>query len=566
MSSPVEEIKRRIKIEELISSYITIERAGSNFKAKCPFHNERTPSFFISPDRGSYYCFGCGAKGDIFSFVQSFEGLDFMGALKILADKSGVVLELKSFDGHKGKDRLMKIMEAATVFYEKFLEKNPEVIEYLKARGLTDETIKKFRIGFAPYDWRTFYNLMSDKGATKDELIRAGLVKIGDKDTVYDRFRGRIMFPIADSIGRTIAFTGRVFKGDETQAKYINSPETELFKKSEVLYGLDKAKRALRIKNRAIMVEGQMDLIMCHQSGIDESIATSGTAVTEDHLQIIKRYTNNLLVSFDNDKAGRKASERLWFMALKDGFNVEALVIPNGKDPADALLQDKNALDDSIKSPKHLIEALLEALFNEYKDKELLRKAIISDILPLISAIPQALERGRFVSIIASKMGVKEDVVWEDIKKQKSPNPVKGTANKESTLVKRSRYDMLMEHTWALLYYLEANDPEALQIYQRRIKDILGEEVFATLIENNKDRKHELMFQAEVYWEGKDKKQIAEDLSLELEIETLKAKLSSLMEELHKIEKDDPAKAKDLLLICQAHSSKLESLKSGQRK
>jgi len=208
MNSPVQQIKERLSIEEIVSSYIKLEKAGANLKAKCPFHNEKTPSFFVSPERGNYYCFGCGAKGDIFTFVEEFEGLDFKGALKILADRAGVSLAQYSREKEGGKEKLYKIMEEATKFFEKNLVADKSVSEYLKTRGLEDKTIKDFRIGFIKEDWRLLYSHLKEIGFTDEEIERAGLVKRTEKG-IYDRFRGRIIFPISDSIGRIIAFSGR---------------------------------------------------------------------------------------------------------------------------------------------------------------------------------------------------------------------------------------------------------------------------------------------------------------------------------------------------------------------
>src|SRR3989344_9249259 len=235
MNSPVAKIKERLSIEEVVSSYIKLDRAGINLKAKCPFHNEKTPSFFVSPDRGSYYCFGCGAGGDIFSFVEEFEGLDFKGALKLLADKAGIPLEHFNPKEESDKEKLYRVMEEAAKYFENNLLHNKEAQNYLKTRGLNEKSIKDFRIGFANLDWRLLYNYLVKKGFTDKEIEEAGLTKASDKG-FYDRFRGRVMFPIMDSGGRVIAFSGRIFIDDGKSAKYLNSPETPVFNKSAVLY------------------------------------------------------------------------------------------------------------------------------------------------------------------------------------------------------------------------------------------------------------------------------------------------------------------------------------------
>ena len=289
MNTSVQKIKERLGIEEVVSSYIKLDRAGANLKAKCPFHNENTPSFFISPDRGSYYCFGCGAKGDIFTFVEEFEGLDFRGALKLLADRAGVSLESfnpKDEKNQSEKEKLYEAMEEATKYFENNLKNNAEVLEYLKSRGLNEKSIKDFRIGFAILDWRKLYDSLRSKNFSDSEIERAGLAKKPDDQSkaMYDRFRGRIMFPISDSSGRIIAFSGRIIVDDGKSAKYLNSPETPIFNKSSVLFGIDKAKDAIRKNDFSILVEGQMDLILSHQAGFKNTVASSGTAMTDSTL------------------------------------------------------------------------------------------------------------------------------------------------------------------------------------------------------------------------------------------------------------------------------------------
>ncbi|MEX2029037.1 MAG: DNA primase, partial [Candidatus Paceibacterota bacterium] len=387
MNSPVDKIKERLSITEIVSSYIKLERAGANLKAKCPFHNEKTPSFFVSPERGSYYCFGCGASGDIFTFVEAFEGLDFKGALKILADKAGVTLSAYAKE-NKGaeseKERLYQVMEEATKFFEENLKGNSEVLKYLTSRGLLDKTIQDFRIGVAHLEWRELYNHLKSKNFNDAEMEKAGLVKKTDKPArnafskadagggFYDRFRGRVMFPLADSSGRVVAFSGRLFQEDGKSAKYLNSPDTPIFKKSSVLYGLDKAKQSIRKNNFSIVVEGQFDLILSHQAGFKNTVATSGTALTgsdksdndtTNNLGMISHLSENIVFVFDGDKAGLAASERATpiGLALFNDMNVKAASMPSGVDPADLISQEGvDAWRAVIRNAKHIIEFLVD--------------------------------------------------------------------------------------------------------------------------------------------------------------------------------------------------------------
>jgi DNA primase len=334
INSPVQQIKERLSIEEVVSSYIKLDRAGVNFKARCPFHNEKTPSFFVSTERNNYYCFGCGAKGDIFTFVEEFEGLDFKSTLKILAEKAGVVLTEFNKEKEGEKDRLYGIIEEATKFFEKNLVENKEVNIYLKNRGLEDKTKKDFRIGFALLDWRKLFDFLKSKNFTDKEIETAGLAKRPDdkNKAMYDRFRGRIMFPIADSSGRVIAFSGRIFVDDGKSAKYLNSPETPIFNKSSVLFGIDKAKDSIRKNDFSILVEGQFDLILSHQAGFKNTVASSGTAMTDslvskeniiNNLGLITRLSKNIVLAYDADKAGISASNRFAKIALYLGMDVK---------------------------------------------------------------------------------------------------------------------------------------------------------------------------------------------------------------------------------------------------
>src|SRR3989344_4405479 len=283
MSSSVDQIKSKIDIVSLVSSYIKLDKAGTNFKGRCPFHNEKTPSFFVSPDRGNYYCFGCHAKGDIFTFVQEFEGLDFVGALKVLAEKTGVELIGYNRGEKTEKENFHEILEQATLFYQRKLQESKEAAGYLKARGIKTETIDDFRIGFAPSEWRELFDYLKSRNVSEADMLKCGLIKRKDEssrgtESYYDTFRGRIMFPLCDSAGRTVGFSERILVADLKNPKYLNSPETVFFNKSEIIFGFDKAKTEIRRKDYSILVEGQIDLVMMHQVGFSNTVAGSGTA------------------------------------------------------------------------------------------------------------------------------------------------------------------------------------------------------------------------------------------------------------------------------------------------
>ncbi|MEK7142355.1 MAG: DNA primase, partial [Patescibacteria group bacterium] len=309
--STVEQIKSRLSIVDVAQNYIKLQKAGNNYKANCPFHNERTPSFFVSPARESWHCFGCSRGGDMFSFIMEIEGVDFLESLKILADKAGVVIEKIDKKQQNERLRLFSLLEDAVTFYETELRKNQDVITYLKKRGMKGDLAKSFGIGFAPAGWRNLHDFLKGKKYSETEMEKAGMIVKSTKAQAgyYDRFRSRIMFPIFNASGEIVGFSGRIFGEDgvDSGGKYINSPQTVLYDKSKVLYGFNKAKDEIRKKDICVVVEGQMDVVMSHQAGIANAVAVSGTALTTDHLKLIKRLTDKIIMAFDKDEAGARA-------------------------------------------------------------------------------------------------------------------------------------------------------------------------------------------------------------------------------------------------------------------
>ena len=550
MNSPVQQIKERLSIEEIVSSYIKLEKAGANFKAKCPFHNEKTPSFFVSPDRGSYYCFGCGAKGDIFSFIEEFEGLDFKGALKILAERAGIPLAQYSKEKEGEKEKLYRAMEEATKFFEKNLTENKEVLKYLKSRGLEEKTIGDFRIGFSLLDWRTLFEYLKSKGFSDKEIELAGLAKKTEKG-FYDRFRGRIIFPISDSSGRIIAFSGRIFsaEGGSTsggevsnyeQAKYLNSPDTPIFSKSAVLYGLDKAKESIRKNNFSILVEGQMDLILSHQAGFRNTVATSGTALSDatvskenvvSNLGLLRRLSGNIILAFDADRAGFNASSRAGKIALSFGMDVKVVSMPEEIDPADLISQNgTDAWRTAIRNSKHIIEFLLDKILNSHKeDMRKVGREIREKILPYIDSIESAIEKSHFIKIISNKSGIAENALLEDLKKVQSELKFETeeirTAKKN--VEKKMRKDPIERRLLGIAFWQEniqnkTIDPEL--IFQKLDK---AKEIY-------KDIKEDLIYEAEeFYLNSENLQKDVDEMLLNIEEEYLNEELNKKMMELN---------------------------------
>lgn len=557
----VEEVKNRLNIAEIIGEYLKLERAGTNFKAKCPFHNEKTPSFFISPDRGTYYCFGCGEKGDVISFVQKFEGLDFVGAMKILADRAGVNFEPKHLNKEDKEDKteLYKILETAETFFRDNLKANTKVLNYLKERGLDEKDIEYWKIGFALPEWRSLKTDLNDRGIKDSELLKVGLIK-QKENKAYDTFRSRIMFPINDSAGRVVGFSGRIFEGKDDEAKYLNSPETIVFKKSFILYGFDKAKFSIRKNNFAILVEGQFDLIMSHKAGFQNTVATSGTATTIDHLKIIKRLTNNLLVAYDSDKAGLSATKRVYALAVSLGMNVRSIQMEGGLDPADLVKESVEKWKEAIKNAEGVPELIFENLKSETNKDKLIRK-LRTDLWPIIASLPQNSEKHRLISKLKLSLftGMSEDFILEEINNATFNSTQFGQveSNGNSTVIK-TPFPYSNSVKLFLAYILLKNKrPEIL----KEIKDILNDK-FAEIEKQILDGKNELLFEIDNLFNAENEEQAFQDLYKRGMTEFLKLELENERRNLE-YNKNDEEKHNLALNKCTEISKKLENLKSG---
>jgi len=520
MNSPVEKIKERLSIVDVVSSYLTIEKAGKNYKAKCPFHNEKTPSFFISPERGSYYCFGCNAKGDIFSFVEHFEGTDFLGALKILAERAGIPLsDYRSKEKDK-KDIYYEIMEEAVSFFEKTFASNVGARSYLLSRGLTDQSIQSFRIGYAPESWNAVFDHLTKKGFRKEDIEIVGLIKKKD-DRFYDRFRGRIMFPISDSSGRVIAFSGRIFKKiDNTssieEAKYLNSPDTPLFNKSNILFGLDKAKNSIRSRDYSIVVEGQMDLILSHQAGLINTVAVSGTAFTDttidneskiNNLGLVRRLSSNIIFAYDGDSAGIRAASRSAMIALSLDMQVKIAVLPLDKDPADIIFEDYNKWKDIIKNSVNIISFHLERICKATNDIRIRGKQIREIIFPFMVMINSSIEKSAYINEIHSKTGISENAIIEDYKNYEKVASLTTRQEGEIKEIKNinSRRDSLEKKLFGIIFWKGGNEGQSLTINNLRnsFEEDIGLENFKKMFDLYEPFSDTLSFEAEMWYGDK---------------------------------------------------------------
>ncbi len=422
----IQDIKDRLDIAEVIGSYIPLKKAGTNFKGACPFHSEKTPSFVVTPSRQIWHCFGCGEGGDVFSFVQKFENLDFVQTLKVLADRAGVKLpEYRPGTNLKEdeKELLIRINTFAARFYHQTLLNSlpgKEAGEYLLARGLTKQTIKAWQIGFAPNDFHSLSEALKLKKVTSEQAIKAGVVVKNERGQIYDRFRGRITFPIFNYVGEVVGFSARILPklDDGKTGKYINSPETLIYNKSKVLFGLNFAKNHIRKTDEVIVVEGQMDCISAHQAGFTNTVASSGTAMTIEHLTTLGRLTKNLKFCFDADFAGLNATKRAVEHLLGKDFNIKIVVIAGAKDPDELIKKDPKAWEKAVKEAPLFLDYYIERLFGEVKALTIeTKKALRNELLPLVKKLNDALEQEHYLKLLARKLDATPGSLMEDMNK-----------------------------------------------------------------------------------------------------------------------------------------------------
>ncbi len=451
MADLVEEIKAKLDIVTVVSQYVQLKKAGQNYKGLCPFHNEKTPSFVVSPEKQIFHCFGCHKGGDLFTFIEEIEGVSFAEALQVLADKAGIkVKDLSKYDKKtkSEKDQYYKAHDLACEFFEKALWKSNDgkkVLEYLHKRGLDDATIKDFRIGFAPDEYEALYPMLLKRGIDKKVLIKSGFVSskgIAD-DKVYDKFRGRLMFPILDYMGKVCGFGGRALKKDQAP-KYLNSPENIIYNKSKVLYGLYHAKQDIKEQDKIVLVEGYFDVILPFQAGVRNIVATSGTALTEDQIRLIKRLTTNAVMAFDSDSAGFEASRRGYFLMEKAEFSVKMVNGLDKKDPADYVLDHGDEFGDLVQQAEDFVAFYINKLVVE-NDMETLdgRKIVLKEILPILKSVSASV-RDYYVRILSKKINVSEKALYDDIDRFNLPKDHPAQQNQQKTGFRISAEEILM--------------------------------------------------------------------------------------------------------------------------
>lgn len=421
----LEDVLSRVNIVELIAGYIPLKRAGRNFRANCPFHHEKTPSFMVSPDRQIYHCFGCGAGGNAFNFLIQYERLEFREAVEMLAKKVGVELPCDTAqDNHTASlsAAVHKVNELAASYFHGNLSlpAAQPARDYLLRRGLKDNTIKLFKIGFALNAWDSLINFLRQKGVNLSFIEKSGLALAKDSGGYYDRFRNRIIFPIFDARERPVAFGGRVL--DESMPKYMNSPETACYIKGKHLYGLHLSKEAIRQNNLAVVVEGYLDFILPFQEGFQNIVASLGTALTYDQIRLLKRYAENVVMVYDPDEAGQAATLRSLDMFIEEGVNVKVAAIPKGLDP-DTFVRKEGvgAFRQIIDSASKLFDYKLKVLSSRYNIADAEGKAkICSEMLPTINRFTDAVLKSEYLKKLAEALKIKEEALFEELKKLKS--------------------------------------------------------------------------------------------------------------------------------------------------
>ena len=429
----IDEIRDRTDIVTVISDHVVLKKVGKNFKGLCPFHSEKTPSFSVSPEKRIYHCFGCGVGGNVFKFLMEIQSISFPEVLKVMAERAGIPLPRNSSDhstdpGHKERESLRKLNEAATRYFQSLL-KNPEgglsARNYLTSRHFDAETLERYRVGWAAPTWKGLLTHVQQKSSvTQEQLLKSGLIiQKEDSSTVYDRFRGRVIFPIKDLHSNIIGFGGRSIN-EEDQPKYLNSPETLLYQKSETLFGMDQAKQAIRKENQVILVEGYFDQMRAVQHGIEYVVATCGTALTAKQASMLRNHAETAILIFDSDSAGRSAAEKGFDILLEHGMNVKIVVLPEGQDP-DSFIQEQGAESflEKVRNAKPFMESYIDALVRESPGQTPADKVkMANQILPLLVKIKNTVERSAWLEKFTSKTNIDDRTFLKELSKALTQN------------------------------------------------------------------------------------------------------------------------------------------------
>lgn len=590
MNNAVEVIKERLNIVEVIGSYVQLQKAGRSFKGKSPFTNEKTPSFFVSPERGMYYCFSSGKGGDIFTFIEEMEGVDFKGALKILAERAHVELVPQNPQKRTQLEALHALLDAAASYFETTLKTHDTIRAYLHKRGVTDQSIAKWRIGYVPDGWRNLKDHLTQRGSSDAMLLRGGLVKRATEgNSLYDVFRDRVMFPISDSAGRIVAFSGRAMGSDPALPKYVNSPETELYEKSHILFGYHIAKHSIRSANFSLIVEGQFDLVLAHQAGFSNTVALSGTALSAHHAALLLRLSSRVVLALDADRAGINSMQRVAHILLPRGMDVKVAVLPEGKDPADLVAEDPARLKAAVRGAVTVIEFLLAILKKTTRDERAFKLRVRDEVLPFILRIPSHIDREHFEEVISQALATTVDAVRSEVERiaqaARTTPVVSSTtpahANALPTTAKKARAyrtEELVRFTYGILLWQEQEQQRekngsarAFDVVEmgNAFKEVVGEHSWSGLVDLTEQDKNKLIFEAELHCAELS---VAELLSLfrnylkEIEERKLKLALREARTKLREAERAGDAEAINTMLSeCAVLQRRLSTIGSGFR-
>ncbi|OGY87781.1 MAG: DNA primase [Candidatus Kerfeldbacteria bacterium RIFOXYB2_FULL_38_14] len=474
MVNHVEEIKERLNIVDLISEYLPLKKAGVNYKGLCPFHNEKTPSFTVSEQKQFFHCFGCAKGGDIFTFLQEIEGVEFAEALRMLASKAGVELTTVNPREHNERTRLLDCLSVAMEFFKNNLKNAPAgkiARTYLTQRQLSLDIQELFNLGYALESWDALLKFLKEQKFTQKEIERSGLIVRSEKNnSFYDRFRNRLMFPITNVYGNVIGFTARVLDENDKSAKYINTPQTEVYNKSRALYGLSLAKKYIQKMDAVVLVEGNIDVLTAHQAKLRNVVASSGTALTEEQVRLLKRYTQNIILAFDADTAGVKAAWRGMQIAIRAGMNIKILKLPNQQDPDDVIKKNPQQFLTLAKAAKPIMDYAFTVILKPLDlSQAFAKKKAAQELLPMIALFPDKLEQQHYLKQLAVFLEVDVAVLKDKITtlaQSSLKHPVKtGVIIKEKTepsIQEKTEKIKLLERLLALLLAY----PEGIEMAQ----------------------------------------------------------------------------------------------------
>lgn len=516
----ISQIKQNLNIVDIIGGYLELKKAGRNYKANCPFHGEKTPSFMVSPDLQIYRCFGCGESGDMFEFVKKIEGIEFWPAAEILAEKAGITLEKQRTDPDAAKKRvLFEINEASATFYEYILTKHAigrKALEYVKKdRKLKPETIKSFRVGYAPDKWDSLYSYLKKRGYKEEDIEAAGLITKSRRGTFIDKFRNRVMFPLIEPSNQVVGFTGRALGDGEP--KYLNSPETLIFHKSIFLYGMNEARVSIKTEG-AVFVEGQMDVISAHQAGIKNVIATSGTSLTNPQLKILKRYTEELVFCFDADSAGISATLRAIELAEKQNFNIKVAKIPDQyKDIDELIAENKNKAKKILEDAISIYDFFIISAIKKHDQKTAYgKKKIVEEVAPQLAKIGSEVVREHHIKQLAKELNLDENTIEKIINENEPMEKLPEMKASKAKAMSQTEERSMEEYILALLFYSELELAQQI-LFKLGKKDFTNEEnrdIFISLKDYIRPRKKQFKAQHFIKKLNSNLKERAEELYL----------------------------------------------------